>query len=92
MKEPISWQVDRRWDSHGDLAPYWDIVDPATNDAVAIVLGTKKPLVDKRNAQLIARAGRMQAAIKAVVTALDVGGEQSRQFAREIAILRQSLK
>lgn len=94
VKEPINWRAQQGAyflvsgvKGVGDF-----IADERTMALVAVIRPSGKPLVDKRNAQLIARAGRMQAAIKAVITSLDTGGESSRTLAREIAILRQSLK
>lgn len=89
MKEPIGWQADQC--IHPDTGKEWYVLE-TDGGTVARVIDTKRPLVDKRHAQLMARAGRMQAAIKAVITSLDTGGESSRTLAREIAILRQSLK
>lgn len=93
MKEPIGWQIQAVYNS-AHVAPernQYRVID-ANGTVVADVRNNGRPLVEKRHAQLIARAGRMQAAIKAVITSLDTGGESSRTLAREIAILRQSLK
>ena len=87
MKEPISWQAEI---CSGNFTTTWDIVDAANDETIAKVYGTTKPIVDKRNAHLMARAGRLQAAIKAVVTVLDA--HHSAALAREIRILRNALK